>query len=271
MVQPIGYFKLWRELITKPIWLNSTPEQCKILITLLAMANFNGKEWEWKGSKYKAEKGQFVTSISSIVKNCGSGVTSRNVRTSLDRFVKYDFLTNEVTNAGRLITILNWELYQRDEDKVTNKLTSERQTSDKRVTNEQASREEVKKDKKERNKDIYTLEFEKVYKSFPRPQAKTDTFKNWNFLLKEYTVEQLIKYAFNYINYYNSIPEQERPYAYSSNNFFGKKMYFEDFKVSKTWTSTKKQTTVNSGNFEQRQYDDDYYNKLYKNVRGAKA
>ncbi|MDD4321605.1 MAG: hypothetical protein PHH31_08720, partial [Acidaminococcaceae bacterium] len=75
MIQPIGYFYLWRELYSKPIWLNSTAEQKVILIALLGMANFNGKEWEWKGQKFKAEKGQFVTSLDSIVENCGKGIT----------------------------------------------------------------------------------------------------------------------------------------------------------------------------------------------------
>ena len=117
MIQPIGYLKLWREIATKPIWLNSTPEQKTILITLLMMANWKGKQWEWQGNKFNAEPGQFVTSAKSIIENCGLGITRQNVRTALKRFEKLDFLTYTSTKTGVLITIANWGVYQCDEEK----------------------------------------------------------------------------------------------------------------------------------------------------------
>lgn len=153
MIQPIGYFKLWRELMTKPIWLDSTPEQKTILITLLAMANFNGKEWEWQGKSYKAERGQFVTSLDSIVKNCGIGISIQNVRTSIERFERYGFLTNQSTNKNRLITIVNWGLYQQTDNELTSNLTGAQQAANKQLT----TREEGKEGKKDNIKDIHEL------------------------------------------------------------------------------------------------------------------
>jgi len=108
----IGYIGLFRELLNKPIWYNSTPEQKVILITLLLMANHQEKEWEWGGSKFKARPGQFVTSLDSISKNAGKGISQQNVRTALVRFKKLEFLTDESTKTGRLITLVNWDLYQ---------------------------------------------------------------------------------------------------------------------------------------------------------------
>jgi DNA replication protein DnaD len=144
MIQPIGYFYLWRELFGKPIWLNSTAEQKAILIALIGMANFNGKEWEWKGEKFKADKGQFVTSLDSIVENCGKGITIQNVRSALLRFEKLGFLTNESTKTGRLITIANWEVYQAKEE-VPNKDTNKEVTkSQQRGNKEVTPREEIK-------------------------------------------------------------------------------------------------------------------------------
>lgn len=107
-----GWFKLHRELYEKAIWQNSTPEQKVILITLLGMANHQGKEWEWKGKQFKAEPGQFVTSTESIIRRCGKGISAQNVKSAIAKFQKYDFLANESTNTGRLITIVNWGLYQ---------------------------------------------------------------------------------------------------------------------------------------------------------------
>lgn len=152
-IQPVGYLKLWRELLTKPIWLNSTPEQKSILIALLSMANFNPKQWEWKGEKFEVKPGQFVTSIQSIVDCCGKGVTPQNVRTALKRFEKLEFLTNESTKTGRLITIENWALYQSDEknqqsnqQSPNKELTKTQQRANKELT----PREEGNKDKKDK-------------------------------------------------------------------------------------------------------------------------
>jgi len=107
-----GWIELHRELLEKPIWLLSTPEQSKILITLLLMANHKTKSWEFKGKQFICKPGQFVTSLDSILKKSGNGISTQNIRTALERFEKYEFLTNESTKQNRLITICNWERYQ---------------------------------------------------------------------------------------------------------------------------------------------------------------
>ena len=92
-----GWVKLHRCLTEKAIWQESTPEQKAILITLLMMANHKEKEWLWKGKKFRAKPGQFVTSIDSIAKKSGKGISVKNVRTALDKFEKLGFLANEST------------------------------------------------------------------------------------------------------------------------------------------------------------------------------
>lgn len=133
-----GWICIYRNLLDKPIWQTSTPEQKCILITLLLMANHSEREWEWKGEKFICKAGQFITSLDGIVKKTGAGISTRNVRTAIDRFEKYEFLTNESTNKNRLITICNWEEYQSKDfadDKQNDKqLTSNRQAADKQLT-----------------------------------------------------------------------------------------------------------------------------------------
>ena len=107
-----GWFKIYRCLFRKAIWLNSTPEQKVVLMTLLGMANHEGKEWEWNGKQFKAQVGQFVTSINSIMSKSGIGISRQNVRSSLAKFKKYDFLTYESTKTGLLISVVNWGVYQ---------------------------------------------------------------------------------------------------------------------------------------------------------------
>ena len=133
-----GWIVLHRCLAEKAIWKNSTPEQKSILITLLMMANHKENEWEWNGNKFKALPGQFVTSLESIKILAGKGISTQNVRTALSKFKKYEFLTYEVTKTGRLITIINWGLYQEignDTNKVINKqLTKSQQRANKELT-----------------------------------------------------------------------------------------------------------------------------------------
>jgi len=133
-----GYIKLHRELLSKSIWLNSTSQQKSILIAVLLSVNFVEKEWEWKGEKFKVSPGQMITSLESIRVKSGKGVSIQNVRTSLVRFEKLQFLTNESTKTGRLITIVNWGTYQFKSDDInilSNKdLTKSQQRPNKDLT-----------------------------------------------------------------------------------------------------------------------------------------
>lgn len=133
-----GWISLYRELLEKPIWLQSTPEQRTVLIVLLLMANHKENEWEWRGKRFKAKPGQFVTSLNKILSKCGKGITMSKLRTALVRFEKYNFLTNESSNQNRLITIVNWEIYQsnkvRSNKQINKQLTNNQQTINRQLT-----------------------------------------------------------------------------------------------------------------------------------------
>lgn len=133
-----GWIKLHRELLNKSIWTCSTPAQKVILITLLMMANHEGREWEFKGKRIKLQPGQFITSLPSIAKLAGDGVSIQNIRTALKRFAEHEFLTDEPTANGRLITICNWGRYQQgveEPNSQTNRpLTDHQQTANRPLT-----------------------------------------------------------------------------------------------------------------------------------------
>lgn len=205
MIQPIGFIKLHRELASKPIWLKSTVEQKVILVTLLMMANFKSNEWEWKGEKFEVKPGQFITSLDSIVKECGKGVSIQNVRTALTRFEKLDFLTDKPTKEGRLITIANWDLYQVDNkqpNKPNNKdLTKGSQTPNKDLT----PKEEGNKDNKEKNEKYSLADIDlivaRIRKELPKDMAKTSKIAHDKLpkLIKEHGEDELINSVKNYI------------------------------------------------------------------------
>lgn len=149
-----GYFKLHRELFEKPIWTESTLEQRMVLITLLSMASYKKNTWVWRGNTYEIEPGQFITSLASIQEKCGNRVSTSRIRTSIEKFENLDFLTNKSTKQGRLITIVNWGLYQSDEEKSQRKS----QTTPKNVAKEIATikNKTLKNYKRFKNKTCFT-------------------------------------------------------------------------------------------------------------------
>ncbi|PTJ69572.1 DnaD domain protein [Mammaliicoccus sciuri] len=185
----VGYLKLWRSLVDKPIWKQSTPEHKAILIQLLVMADYTGNEWEYKNETYKTEPGQFVTSLKNIAEECGKGISVQNVRSALARFERLGFITNKSTKSNRLITIVNWGFYQSN-DNITNKginnvsnslLTNDQQRGNKEVT----TKEEVKK---KRSKEIKNIKKEDSKSVF-------DFFQENGFgVLSAYTTEDISQY-----------------------------------------------------------------------------
>lgn len=186
-----GWFRVYRDLFDKPIWLDSTPEQKTVLMTIISMANHQEKQWEWQGQPYKVKPGQFVTSLESITKRCGKGVSIQNVRTALKRFEKYGFLTNESTNKNRLITLVNWEFYQSSEEKLTSKTTGNQQATNKQLT--------TNKNDKEYKEDIYTVfEHWNSKKLITHRNLNEKMKSHINARLEECSIQDLLKSIDNY-------------------------------------------------------------------------
>lgn len=234
-----GWFKLYRELFDKAIWKGSTPEQKVILITILGMVFHDENEWDWKGIKYETKPGQRITSLEKIAELAGKGISIQNIRTALKKFENYGFLTNESTNKNRLITIVNWELYQSKGDELTNKLTGNQQATNKQLTT-------TKNNKNEKN-DIYTEDFEKFYKLYPNPTGKAQTYKNWKKVIKEYDPDVITKSA---ERYKKSLKEDtEKIYITKSYNFLGQKAVFLDYLAEEKEESEKLDLSPKSNDF----------------------
>jgi len=129
-----GWVKLHREVQTNVVWNSTTAEQKVIFMTLLMMVNHSANSWEWNGDKYHVQPGQTITSVQSICKLAGKGITPQKVKTALKKFEKWQILTDKATKQGRLITLLNWGKYQHQEQIATNELTIEQPTTNHQLT-----------------------------------------------------------------------------------------------------------------------------------------
>ena len=148
-----GWIKLYRELGDKPIWLESTSDQRSVLIALLMMVNYEPNKWEWQGKQYECMPGQVITSLPKIAERSGKGVSIQNVRTALKRFEKLGFLTDESTNKNRLITIVNWAIYQASDDE-PNRQTNKQLTGNQQATNRQLTAIKNIRTKEGKNKEV---------------------------------------------------------------------------------------------------------------------
>ena len=90
-----------------------------------------------------------------------------------------------------------------------------------------------KKKKNNKKSGDYSSEFEEWYSSYPRPQAKADTFKSFEKVRKAKGLDFILQCTKNYKKHLSSLPIKEQEYAYSSNNFLGQKAYYLDFEQDK--------------------------------------
>ena len=125
-----GFVRLYRSLIDDPIWLNSTPAQKTVLITLLCMVTWKPRQWDILGKPFVLQPGQCFTSLSKLAKKAGKGITVDVVRKALQRFENLGFSTMKSTKRGRLITIEKWRVYQLDDEEEAKEKTKARPKRD---------------------------------------------------------------------------------------------------------------------------------------------
>lgn len=103
------------------------------------MVNHKPKKWLYNGKIKEAKAGQCVTSIQSIINKCNcKTITRQKVRTALEKFEQWGFLTIETTNNDTIITIVNWEYYQGldaiDNQQINQHLTNSQPTDNQHLT-----------------------------------------------------------------------------------------------------------------------------------------
>jgi len=148
--------------------------------------------------------------------------STTKVITFLDLLQKDKMITLQKRNTEKtMLTVVNWELYQLKD--------SEEKTRKKQEKNTEVTlNNKGKEGNKENN--IYTPEFEKWYSEYPRQQSKQDSAKNFEKRRKEHGLEFILQCSRNYLD---SLSEDKKEYAFSSNNFFGQKAYYLDYTESK--------------------------------------
>jgi hypothetical protein len=151
------------------------------------MVNHEPKQWEWCGKQYNAQPGQVITSIDTIKKKAGKGITTSIVRKSLDRFVKLQFLSNESSTDGRLITVINWDSYQSANNRQSIGQSKGRAKVEQGESKGRASNnndKEFKNDKNDKEEKLLS-EFEKFWEMYEKKNDRKKAFQKWKKLKQE--------------------------------------------------------------------------------------
>ena len=145
-----GYIKLYRKLV-KWGWYQDNVVKCLFLHFLLT-ASF--RDFDWMGRKLKA--GQLITGRKKLAEELN--FSERQIRTAMEKLKSTGEVSYETTNKFTIVTVINWEDYQINEELPTKSATNERPTKDQQATNERPHRKNIKNYKNVKNNNTRTRE-----------------------------------------------------------------------------------------------------------------
>lgn len=138
-----GWIKLYRKLIENPIF--QKPDLLQLFIYCLIKANHKPGKAFLGANEIDINRGQFVTGRFEL----SSALKQKDITTykRLNKLKSLGLLELKSNNKNTLVTIVNYELYQSEEENIT---TKEQQSNNKVTTKEQQSNTN-KNNKNEKN------------------------------------------------------------------------------------------------------------------------
>lgn len=188
-----GWIQLHRKL-TDWEWYKDV-NTCHLFIHLILSANH--KDTKWRGEVIKA--GQILTGRKEL--SVKTGLTERQIRTSLNRLKTTSEMTIKSTNKYSLITITNWKQYQEKNEKATSKVSIKRPASDQQTTTSNNINNKNNDNKITNNNNI-KIDFESFWAEYGRIGSKEKAKSSYIKALKGGTThEEIIRGHTRYANY----------------------------------------------------------------------
>lgn len=125
-----GWIKIHRKILENPVVCKDS-ETFSIWLFLLLSATHQEIPTVFKGEKITLKKGQLITGILSISKKLK--INKDKVQRTLKCFETDKQINQETSNKNRLITILNWEQYQNNDNQNDNQMINKCETTDKQL------------------------------------------------------------------------------------------------------------------------------------------
>ena len=210
-----GYIKLWRKIEDNP--LSHDPDFMAIWVWILLLANHKFKEWKIGYQKIPIKRGQFITSRNKL--SIITGVNESKLERTMTYLQSEQQIEQQKFNNYRLITVINYNIYQPSEQLNEQQVNSKRTASEQQVNTTKECKNEkneknvilspagdgefnssiyIKEMLKNKRKDIYIIgEYFKIRdNSFPSLKAIQQEIRRWLKIaneLAEYKPEQIEK------------------------------------------------------------------------------
>jgi len=121
-----GYIKLHRILLNNPII--QKPAYISVWITLLLLANHQETSFIWNGKIIIIKEGQCLTGRKKLCRI--TGVPEATIERILNYLENEHQIEQQKSTKWRLITIINWNKYQHNDNKMDNRRTTDGQQTD---------------------------------------------------------------------------------------------------------------------------------------------
>lgn len=179
-----GWIKLHRQVLDNPVVCKDS-EYFAVWCYLLLEATHQDKSIVFNGKRITLQPGQLITGRKSVSEKFN--IEESKVQRILKTLESEHQIEQQTSNKNRLITIVNWQMYQeseqQNEQQVNNKCTTSEQqvNTNKNVKNEKNEKNEKKKKTscpKEPGKE--SGRFDAFWAVYPRKTAKAAASKAWN-------------------------------------------------------------------------------------------
>ena len=189
-----GWIKLHRKTLDNPVITKDT-EHLAVWMYLLLNATHTNYESIFKKERVTLKPGQLITGRKSISKELK--VSESKVQRILKTFEIEQQIEQQTSSQNRLITIVNWNEYQKDEHQNEQQVNNERTTSEQQVNTNKNERREEGKNERIKDKglvvsdDIKTIA--NIFESNGFGTINSTTVSFINNLLEDYKTEWIIK------------------------------------------------------------------------------
>jgi len=183
-----GFVNIHRKILEWE-WYDDIPVY-RLFLHLIFTANWTPGKWHG----INILPGQIITSREKLAKE--TKLSEQQVRTALQKLETTEEITIKTTNRFTLITIVNYEFYQRDKGKATSKITNNQPTNNQQITNNQPqynNNNKYNKDNKENNisVDDNLIQYYETYIG----TLNSTTFTTIQSYIEDGMTEELIKQA----------------------------------------------------------------------------
>jgi hypothetical protein len=176
----LGWIKLHRKLQKKGYYKKS--EYIHLWVHLLLSANHKEKEFMFNGNMIIIKEGQLLTGREKLSEN--TGISESTVERILNMLENEHQIEQQKTNKFRIITIINWQNYQGDNDCGQQ---NGQQTDNKRTTNGQQTATNKNDNNVKNVKNIYSEQSPEIILSNllyglmlkNNPNARQPNFQVW--------------------------------------------------------------------------------------------